>query len=331
MKRDKLLELLKYIKEKDLIQKYNDIYKEYDENKEIENPGFKLQDLYSLTDEEVNLILSSKHDIEALFKLRMNSIGYKHLIKKEVKLDDNLVLETIEDFRKFEDYDEYDKEKMIIEIIIKQDKSSIDNIILFLSQMLNKKELGDTNLIIDNLSYYLCCIAKCKTVKSANLLSSLASSSKERTDCGFHKYQIDESYELKVVDKISECDKNFQADLIKELLRLRDTIPSHNSILLNNMGNETRKIKVIDLFTKLENEHAGIRIIDILREHSDIIPNKPDYVMSLLEECSTLKNYEDYVSITTITEIEDLERALLNIDKDIEINEFVKLKVKKKK
>ena len=72
-------------------------------------------------------------------------------------------------------------------------------------------------------------------------------------------------------------------------------------------------------------------MIDILREYSEIIPNKPDYVMSLLEECSTLKSDEDYISITTITEIEDLENALLNIDKDIEINEFVKLKVKKKK
>ena len=30
MKKEKLLELIKYIKEKDLIDKYNDVYKEYD-------------------------------------------------------------------------------------------------------------------------------------------------------------------------------------------------------------------------------------------------------------------------------------------------------------
>lgn len=331
MKKDKLLELLKYIKEKDLIQKYNDIYKEYDENKEIENPGFRLQDLYLLTDEEVDLIISSKHDVEALFRLRMNSVGYKHLIKHEVKLDDNVILETIEDFRKFDDYDEYDKEKMIIEIIIKQDKSSIDSIILFLSNMLYKKELSDTNLTIDNLCYYLCCIAKCKTVKSANLLSLLASSSKERTDCGFHKYQIDESYELKVVDKISECDKNFQADCISTILRMRDSIPSHNAVLLNYIGNDTRKIKVIDLFTKVENEDAGIRMLEILKEDTEKLRTKPDFVISMLEQCTTLKSNEDYVNITAITEIGDLENALLNIDENIEIDASIKVKLKKKK
>lgn len=335
MKKDKLLELLKYIKEKDLIKKYNDIYKEYDENKEIKNPGFKLQDLYSLTDEEVDLIISSKHDVEALFRLRMHSVHYKHLIKHEVKLDDNVILKTIEDFRTFDDYDEYDREKKIIEILIKQDMQgaykSIYSIIYFLNNMANKKELSDTNLTIDNLCYYLCCIAKCKTVKSANLLSSLASSSKERTECGFHKYQIDESYELKVVDKISECDKNFQADCISTLLRMRDSIPSHNAVLLNNIGNDTRKIKVIDLFTKVKNEDAGIRMLEILKEDTEKLRTKPDIVISMLEECTALKSNEDYVNITAITEIDDLENALLNIDENIEIDASIKVKVKKKK
>ena len=76
------------------------------------------------------------------------------------------------------------------------------------------------------------------TVWTICSLTSLASSSKERTDCGFHKYQIDESYELKVVDKISESNKNFQTDCINTLLRMRDNIPSHNAVLLNNFGND---------------------------------------------------------------------------------------------
>lgn len=331
MKKNKLLELLKYIKVNDLIQKYNDVYKKYDDKNETKNSGFRLQDLYSLTDKEVDLIISSKHDVEALFRLRMNSVGYKKLIKNEINLNDNVVLETIEKFRRMEDYDEYDREKIIIEIIIKQNKSGINNILLFLSNMVNKKQLIDTELTIDNLVYYLCSIDKCKTYESANLLSLLASSLKERTNCGLNKY-IDENYILKVIDKISECDKSFQANGIHALLRMKDNNPSHNAILLNNIGNDiTKKIKVIDLFTKIENVHASIIMLEILRENTEDLRNRPDYIINMLEECSTLKNDEDYVSITTITEIEDLERALVNIDKDLEINGSVKIKVKKQK
>ena len=146
MKKEKLLELIRYIKKNDLIEKYNDIYKEYDEKKEIKNPGFRLEDLYSLTNEEVDLILLSKNDVEALFRLRMNSVHYKNLISCEVKCDDNVVLETIEDFRSFIDYDEYDKDKLIIRNIVRQEKSGVEKIILFLSHMCNKEILSDTDL-----------------------------------------------------------------------------------------------------------------------------------------------------------------------------------------
>ena len=329
MKSSKLLELIKYIKENDLIEKYNDVYKEYDEKKEIENPGFRLQDLYSLTDEEVDLILSSKHDIEALFRLRMNSIHYKELMNCEVKLNDNVVLETIEDFRSFEDYEEYDKDKTIIELIIKNDKQSIDNVILFLSHMVNKKILSDTNLSIEYLCKYLRCIAICKTYKSANLIALLASSSKERTDCGLHKYLRVNDYELKVVEKISECDKNFQADYIQNLLTMRENSPVYHAVLLNNIGNDDKKIKVIELFTKTENEVACKRMLEIIKESIENLRNRPDYVISMLEECSTLKCDEEYVDITTITEVEDLEKILGNMDESVEIDEFVKVKVKK--
>jgi len=332
MKKDKLLELIKYIKEKDLIEKYNDVYKEYDENKDIENPGFRLQDLYSLTDKEVDLILSSKHDVEALFRLRMNSVHYKELMSCEVKLNDVVVLETIEDFRTFEDYEEYDKNKTIIELIIKQDKQSIDNIILFLSNMVNKKLLGDTNLSIDFLCSHLSDIAKCKTYKSANLIALLASSSHERTECGgMHLYLIDAWYVLKVVDKISECDKNFQSDYIETLLRMREHNPKYNTVLLNNISDNYKKLKVIELFSKTENEDACKRMLEIIKESIENLRNKPDYVISMLEECSTLKSDEEYVGITTISEIEDLEKILGNMDEGIEIDEYVKVKVKKKK
>lgn len=335
MKKDKLLELIKYIKDKDLIRKYNDVYKEYDENKEIENPGFRLQDLYSLTDEEVDLILSSKHDVEALFRLRMNSVHYKELMNCEVKLNDNIVLETIEDFRVFEDYEEYDKDKKIIEIIIKQGiqgtYETIYNIIYFLNHMGNKKLLGDTNLSIDYLCEYLNCIAKSKTCKGANLIALLASSSHERNACGLHKYLRVNEYELKVVDKISECDKKFQADCINTLLRMREHNPKYNAILINNISDNYKKLKVIELFTKTENEAACKRMLEIIKENIDNLRNRPDYVINMLQECSTLKCEEEYVNITTITEIEDLEGILCNMDAGVEIDEFVKVKVKKKK
>lgn len=332
MKKDKLLELIKYIKENDLIQKYNDVYKEYDEKKEMENPGFRLQDLYYLTEEEVDLILSSKHDTEALFRLRMNSVHYKELMNCEVKLNDTVVLETIEDFSSFEDYEEYDKDKTIIELIMKQDKECINNIILFLSHMGNKKLLGDTNLSIDYLCEYLSCIAKCKTYKSANLIALLASSSKERTECGgMHSLLIDVWYELKVIDKISECERNFQSDCIETLLRMREHNPKYNSILINNIRDNHKKIKVIGLFTKTDNEEACKRMLEIIKESIENLRNRPDNVISMLEECSLLKYDEEYVDITTITEVEDLERILGNMDESLEIDEFVKVKVKKKK
>lgn len=332
MKKGKLLGLIKYIKEKDLIQKYNDVYKEYDEKKEIENPGFRLQDLYSLLDEEVDLILSSKHDVEALFRLRMNSVHYKELMNCEVKTNDTVVLETIEDFRAMEDYDEYDKEKKIITLLIKQEKECINNIILFLSHMVNKKLLGDTNLSIDYLCEYLNCIAICKTYKSANLIALLASSSKERTECGgIHSLLIDAWYGLKVIDKISECDKNFQSDCIETLLRMREHNPKYNSILINNIKDSYKKIKVIELFTKTENEDACKRMLEIAKESIENLINRPDYVISMLEECTTLKSDEDYVNITTITEMEELERILDNMNENVEIGEYVKVKVKKKK
>ena len=330
MKKEKLLELIRYIKKNDLIEKYNDIYKEYDEKKEIKNPGFRLEDLYSLTNEEVDLILSSKNDVEALFRLRMNSINYKNLITYEVKCDDNVVLETIEDFRSFIDYDEYDKDKLIIRYIVIQEKSEVKKIILFLSHMCNKEILSDTDLKLDALCTYLTYIGESKTYKSANLIANLASSSKERTDCGFHRYVRNDDYELRVIDKISRCNKNFQSDYIGELLRMKVNIPYCNPVLLNNIENDDKKMKVLDLFTKIENEEAGNIMLKIIKENVEKLRNNPDRVISMLEECTTLKSDEDYVNICAITKIDELEEILNNMDEGIEIDESVKVKVKKR-
>lgn len=331
MKKEKLLELIRYIKKNDLIEKYNDVYKEYDEKKEIKNPGFRLEDLYSLTNEEVDLILSSKHDVEALFRLRMNSVNYKNLITCEVKCDDNVVLETVEDFRSFVDYDEYDKDKLIIRYIVIQEKSEVEKIILFLSHMVNKKELSDTNLKLDALCSYLRYIAGSKTYKSANLIANLASSSKERTDCGFHRYVRNDDYELRVIDEISRCNKNFQSDYINTLLRMRVGIPYCNPVLLNNIEIMDKRLKVIELFTKTESEDACKKMLETILENVEKLRNNPDRVISMLEECTTLKSDEDYVNICAITQIEELEEILNNMDDGLEIDESVKVKVKKKK
>ena len=85
------------------------------------------------------------------------------------------------------------------------------------------------------------------------------------------------------------------------------------------------------MFTKVENEDAGIRMLEILKEDTEKLRTKPDFVISMLEQCTTLKSNEDYVNITAITEIGDLENALLNIDENIEIDASIKVKLKKKK
>ena len=198
--------------------------------------------------------------------------------------------------------------------------------------MVNKKLLGDTNLSINYLCEHLSCIARCRTYKSANLIAKLASSSKERTECGgMHSLLIDAYYELKVVDKISECDKNFQSDYIETLLRMREYDPKYNSILINNISYNHKKLKVIELFTKTENEEACKRMLEIMKVSVENLINRPDYVISMLEECSTLKSDEDYVDIITITEIEDLEIILGNMSDSVDISENTRVKVKKKK
>ena len=202
----------------------------------------------------------------------------------------------------------------------------------FLGWYLNEKALRDTYLCIDYLCEHLRCIAKCKTYKGANLIALLTSSSKERTDCGgMNSYLTDAWYILKVVDKISECDMNFQVHDIETLLRMKEYNPKYNAILINNISDNYKRLKVIELFSKVENEDACKRMIEIMKESIKNLINRPDYVISMLEECSTLKSDEDYVNITTITEIEDLERILSNMDEKVEIDEFVKIKVKKGK
>ena len=277
------------------------------------------------------MILSSKNDVEALFRLRMNSVNYKELIKCEVKCDDNVVLETVEDFRSFIDYDEYDKDKLIIRNIVRHEKSGVEKIILFLSHMFNKKILSDTDLKLDALCTYLRYIGESKTYKSANLIGLLASSSKERTDCGFHRYVRNDDYELRVIDKISRCDKNFQSDYINTLFRMRVGIPYCNPDLLNNIEIMDKRLKVIELFTKTESEDACKKMLETILENVEKLRNNPDRVISMLEECTTLKSDEDYVNICAITEIEELEEILSNMDEGIEIDESVKVKVKKKK
>ena len=331
MKTSKLLELIKYIKEKDLIRKYNEVYKKYDENKGIDNPGFKLQDLYSLNDECVNLILSSKHDVEALFKLRMNSVNYNELINYEVKTNDNIVLEIIENIRSKEDYDEYDKDKKIIRLVIRQKEQGIEKFKFFMNYMDNKKEMSTCGLSMQRLHNYLYYVCESKTYNGAKLISMLASSSKERNDYGFHKYMKNEDYVLNVIDKISKCEKDFQVEYIDILMRMQEYNPVYNAILLNNIPDNYKKLKVIELFTKTENEDACKRMIEIIKESIDNLINRSDYVISMLEECSTLRNDEDYVNISSITEIDDLEEILNTMDKDAKINGFVKVKVKKRK
>ena len=265
MKKDKLLKLIKYIKENDLIQRYNDIYKVYEGKNGVERPGFRLECIYSLTDEEVDLIISSKHQIEALFRLRMNSIGYKDLLSSEVKCDDDIVLKTIEDFIGKEDYSSYDKEKKIIKLIVKNDKNVLEKISYFLEYMKKKTELSMCGLSLDYLCIYLTCACKSKTFRGAKLITQLASSQKARTDYGLTRYSKNGDYHLKVIDKISECEKSFQPDYIDVLMRMQERNPVYNVFLLNNLESDENKIKIIDLFTKTENLDTLYAIIIILR------------------------------------------------------------------
>jgi len=163
------------------------------------------------------------------------------------------------------------------------------------------------------------------------IIASLAVSSKERNDCGIGNMSIESNYSLKVIEKISECNMNFQADYIYTLLRIKEYNPNYNTVLLNNISNVDKRLKVIELFTKAENEDACKKMLETIQENVEKLRNNPDRIINMLEECTTLKSDEDYVNITAITEIEDLEEILDNMDDGVEIDESVKVKVKKKK
>ena len=71
-------------------------------------------------------------------------------------------------------------------------------------------------------------------------------------------------------------------------------------------------------------------MLEMITENVANLRNKPDYVLNMLTECSTLKDDEDYVRITTITSIDELENILTASDR-IDVDENSRVKVKKKK
>lgn len=328
MKSEKLLELIRFLKEKDLIQKYNDIYKYYDERYEEENPGFKLKELYTLTNEQADLIMSSRHDVEALFRLRMNEYGYDELMSLSVGCDSENLLQIVEEILYKDDSETYDTELSLIRFIALQTKSEaeLENIQLFISQIANKSELYDCGLDLEELLYSLECITKCKTYNGANFISRLASLNSMRRICHLDE---DIEYYKNVIDVVTKSKHNFQVEYIEYLLKCDMDVINSRQNPLESFDIDDR-IAVLSLFNTTTNEDACNQIISTLVSNRNLIKHNSSYLIEKLVECASLEKDEELVKLSSITSIEDLETALMTLEPSIEIDEYTKVKMKKK-
>ena len=98
---------------------------------------------------------------------------------------------------------------------------------------------------------------------------------------------------------------------------------------LDEFENEKDKISTLEMFTKTTNEKAGAELISMLEEEQELIKSNPKLLINHLEVCASLRSDEDFVPISSIKSIDEMEGALMQIEKNIEIDENTKVRVKK--
>lgn len=318
MQRIKLLKLIRYIKVKGLINKYNKVY---GENKE-----FELDKLLSLTDDEIELICNSANDTEALFRLRAHMVyKYNELIDLEVFCDSEMVLHIIEDIYLKLDSKEYDKEHNLIKGICSKDNiESLVRIDMFFSEILGAAMISscglDQEMLICSLGYLIVC--KCD--EGANLILTLASNKDLR-----ERLEIDSTSEYypALLNVISKAKYDYQVEQIDFLIRQKKE--TGEMAFLDEFDSFEDKISALEMFTKTTNEKAGEQLILMLEEEQDLIQTNPKLLLHHLEIGATLRSDEEFVPISSIKSIDVMEQALMIISKNIEIDAKTKVRVKK--
>ena len=333
MKKQDLLELIKYLKEHDLVKKYNCMYEKYDKQYDRENVGFNLEMLYSLTPGELKTIMSSKNDTESLFRLRMHSLGYDDIMAYSLKCDKNVILRVIEEIHGKEDYNEYDPNKKLIGFVALMDESELKNIEMFFRTMgpilrltpINRySELG---IDLDDFVFSLKSISRCINSHSIRLISELTSSWEKRGECHLN---IDSDSYRDVLDVISRLKYYFQVDSIENLLKYNLTKGPKSNGILSLFQEKEHKIAALKLFEVATTETACKEMVSTLENNQDLIRLNPKHILGQLSICASLGEDDKLIKISDIKSIDELESALSCVDDSVYINKNLKVKVKKK-
>ena len=320
MQRIKLLKLIRYIKVKGLINKYNNVY---GENKE-----FELDKLLSLTDDEIELICNSANDTEALFRLRAHMV-YKNneLIDLEVLCDSEIVLHIIENIYSKLDGKEYDKENKLIKGICSQNSiDSLQRIDMFFMELSNEKFISSCGLDSDMLMCSLGYTITSKCDEAADLILTLASDKSLREKLGI---DATTEYYAGLLNVISKAKYDYQVEQIEFLIRQKKE--TGEMPFLDQFDRDVDKISVLETFTQTTNERAGDELIKILEEEEDLIKTNPILLIQHLEICTKLIDGEEFMPISSIKSIDEMEEALMKITKNIDIDENTKVRVKKQR
>lgn len=329
MQRTILVDLIKFIKKNDLVNKYNNIYSTYDNLLSQEDTAFKLDKIFSLTDDEIKLIISSSHVTEALFRLRVHmKYGYNELMDLKVSSDFELVLHIVEDIYSKIDKDEYDKEHKLIKGVCSQNSiEALERIDMFLRDLTAQGSLSSCGLDLDMLLCSLGYTIKSKCDEGADLILSLASNSFLRK-----KLEIDDKgeYYSALLDVISKANHKFQVSQIESLLKAKQE--KNELSYLYKFQSEEDRLNVLRMFTRTMNERAGEQLILMLEEEEQLIKTNPKLMIEKLEICRALDDEEEIVPISSIKTIDELEYALLRIiHSNMEIDKDTKVRLKRHK
>lgn len=333
MKKRDLLELIKYLKNHDLVKKYNCMYEKYDKQYDREYVGFNLEMLYSLTPGELKTIMSSKSDTESLFRLRMHSLGYDDIMAYSLKCDKNVILRVIEEIHGKEDYNEYDPNKKLIGLVALMDESELKNIEMFFRTMgpINRltpiHRYSELGIDLDDFVFSLTSISRCINSHSIRLISELTSSVEKRGECHLN---IDSDSYRDILDVISRLKYYFQVDSIENLLRYNLTKGPKSNGILSLFQEKEHKIAALRLFEVATTETACKELVGTLKYTRDIIRYNPKYVLGQLSICAKLGDDESLTRLSCIDSIEELENVLSCLDDDVDIDRNLRVKVKKK-
>lgn len=327
MRKQELLGLIKYLKEHDLVKKYNDMYGKYDKQYDRESVGFNLEMIYSLTPGEIKSILSSKNDTESLFKLRMHSLGYDEFMPYHLSCDENVILRVIEEIHRKQDFNEFDPNKELISCVALMSERELNNIAMFHILMGSIHKYSQCDIELKDFINSLKIISNCTNGSSVKLISELTLSKDKRNACHLN---IDSDYYMDVIGVISNLKHYFQVDSIENLLKYNLTRSPKSNGILSLFQEKKDKIAALRLFEVATTENACKEMVSTLKDNRDDIIRRPKYVLGQLSICAELGEDECLTRLSCINSIEELENVLSSLDNDVDIDRNLRVKVKKK-